>query len=63
MADETKDKVLSIVADIVNKRVPDNETVSKEAVKENGDSKNITTTAAIRGQPKSGRFWKSQKEK
>lgn len=65
MADETQSKVSSLVADIVKKRVV-NEAPPEDTVEPNADTENTNidkTITAIRGKPKSGRFWKSQKEK
>ncbi|KOB67545.1 Coiled-coil domain-containing protein 86 [Operophtera brumata] len=64
MSDETQSKVLSLVADIVKKQGN-----SSDGVASNHDeiklAKKITKskTTAIRGKPKSGRFWKTEKER
>ncbi|XP_013198195.2 coiled-coil domain-containing protein 86 [Amyelois transitella] len=63
-AEETNDKVLSIIASLkkTNDGGNDNTIESSTDVTSN---KNITEkkNETLRGKPKSGRFWKSQKEK
>ncbi|XP_053617124.1 coiled-coil domain-containing protein 86 [Plodia interpunctella] len=62
MSAETNDKVLSIIANI--KQSNDTKTDSSSNDKSNKDNEEKTEKKdTIRGKPKSGRFWKSQKEK
>lgn len=65
MTDETQSKVLSIVANIVNSRekqdVPENgETQENKTLKPQKKNK---TEFTIKGRPKSGKFWKSSRDR
>ena len=64
MADETHNKVLAIVANIG--KIQDN--LDKSENNDEGNSEQETTSTKnkiepIRGIPKSGKFWKSKKER
>lgn len=60
MADDTQNQVLAIVANIVKKQDP----VEKSNDEETKDNqKNVKQKEPVRGIPKSGRFWKSKKER
>lgn len=64
MTDKTESKVLSIVADIVQSQ-KNHTNASEEINNENKPEKTKPEKVApvIKGKPKSGRFWKTEKEK
>ncbi|CAH0696855.1 unnamed protein product [Spodoptera exigua] len=67
MTDETHNKILAIVANIAkNKDTVENVIVEDEISETENDEKDKKSSKKkepIRGIPKSGRFWKSKKEK
>lgn len=62
MTEETHNKVLSIVANIVNNQEQTSDNNSKDEDEEVETWTSIKKEQ-IRGIPKSGRFWKSKKER
>lgn len=66
MANETQNKVLSLVADIVKTHGKSSDAVASNFDVENAAPKKYklkSTQPAIKGKPKSGRFWKTEKER
>lgn len=65
MTDETHNKVLSLVADIVKKQ--GNKIGAADSSNYEGENDPAKTskpyTTVIKGKPKSGRFWKTEKER
>lgn len=60
MTDKTQNKVLTLVTD--TKKDNRSDTVSSN-VQENVSTNNKPKTPCNRGKPKSGRFWKTEKER
>ncbi|XP_037301310.1 LOW QUALITY PROTEIN: coiled-coil domain-containing protein 86-like [Manduca sexta] len=65
MTDETQSKVLSIVANIVNSRENKDVTENRETQgnETSKSQKKNKTDSTIKGRPKSGKFWKSSRER
>ncbi|KAJ0172992.1 hypothetical protein K1T71_011168 [Dendrolimus kikuchii] len=64
MADETENKVLSIIANITdsqNSNSNASEMIDHEKVQRT--NANTKTVSLVKGKPKSGRFWKSDRER
>ncbi|VVC90491.1 unnamed protein product [Leptidea sinapis] len=57
---ETEDKVLSILTNLKQQEQPSESKISKNEKKK---PKKSATEVSLRGKPKSGRFWKSKKER
>lgn len=67
MTEETNEKVLSILANIKNNQenADDNENLDKNEDKSDSGTKQklLKKKDPITGKPKSGRFWKSKRER
>ncbi|XP_035447813.2 coiled-coil domain-containing protein 86 [Spodoptera frugiperda] len=65
MTDETHNKVLAIVANIAKKQDTEEKVIVEDEISdtENEKDKKSSKLEPVRGLPKSGRFWKSKKEK
>lgn len=58
--DNTEDKVVSIVQDIIKSH---ENTVDNPDISQNQKLSKSSESSSIKGLPKSGRFWKSNKER
>lgn len=65
MTEETNEKVLSILVNIKNnqEKADDNEKLKENEVISEAKQKLVKKKDPILGKPKSGRFWKSKKER
>ncbi|PZC83591.1 hypothetical protein B5X24_HaOG207574 [Helicoverpa armigera] len=63
MAEDTQSQVLAIVANITKKQNDTEKPENEDEDNKQKEKSSSTKPEHIRGLPKSGRFWKSQKEK
>ncbi|CAH1641237.1 unnamed protein product [Spodoptera littoralis] len=63
MTDETQNKVLAIIANIAKKQDTEEKVIVEDEISDLENEEKDKKSEPIRGIPKSGKFWKSKKEK